>query len=313
MTRPVVYVALQQFCEADDRPRRLLQEAGVAVNVNRLGRRMKREDLLRELPGVDAVLAGIEPYDAELLAALPQLRCISRCGVGTDAIDLEAAQRLGVAVLTTGDEVVEPVAQLTIAMMLALARQIPEHLADARQGRWTKRTGVLLSEWTIGLVGFGRIGRRVEQYLRPFQPTVLVADPQATSSELPKSVHLRSLETLLVEADCVSLHVSRPRTEGVVIGRKEFALMKPGAALINTSRGYLVDEAALHDAIQEHRLSAAALDVFEAEPHVGPLATLPQVLCTPHIGSLTRASRMAMEQRCAQHVVDFFAAASTRR
>ena len=306
MAHPVVYVALQQFCEHDERPRQILLEAGCEVRQNTLGRRLRREDVLDALREVDAVVAGVEPYDAELLAAFPRLRCISRCGVGTEAIDLEAARRLGIAVYTTPEEVVEPVAQMTVGMILALARNLPFHLHAAREGRWQKRTGVLLSEWTIGLVGFGRIGRRVEELLRAFGPRVLVHDPALTARDLPDGVEWRELPSLLAEADLVSLHAGRPAAAGALLGRREFQRMKPGACLVNTARGFLVDEAALEEALRSGRLAGAALDVFEAEPYTGPLATLPNVLCTPHVASLARASRAAMERQCATHVVRHF-------
>ena len=307
----VVYVAVQQFCEDDDRPRRLLTEAGYEIRQNALGRRLRGEEMVEHLQGVDAALAGSEPYDANLLASLPRLRCISRCGVGTDAIDLEAARHLGVAIYTTAEEVVEPVAQMTVAMILALARHLPRHLADARSGQWIKHTGALLSEWTIGLVGFGGIGREVERYLRMFRPRVLVADPYVDPKTLPAHVELRPLTSLLADADLVSLHVARRREDGVLIGRRELAAVKPGSRLVNTARGYLVDEVALYDALQSGHLSGAALDVFETEPYTGPLARLPQVLCTPHVASLTRASRAAMELRCAQNVVNHFLGRAT--
>ena len=310
MKTPLVYVALQQFCEADPGPRQLLREAGFEVRENPLGRRLTREELPQLLQEADAVLAGVEPYDAQTLAALPKLRCISRCGIGTDAIDLAAARRAGITICTTGDEVIEPVAQLTVAMMLALARHLPQHLHDARDGLWKKRTGALLSEWTIGLIGFGRIGRKVEQCLRPLAPRILVTDPQVAPTELPSGAALCPLEQLLAESDCVSLHVSRPKSEGSLIGKQEPGRIKPGSVFINTARGYLVDEPALLEALQQGRLSGAALDVFEAEPYAGPLASLPQVIITPHVGSLTRASRAAMEWQCARNVVEFFSGGS---
>lgn len=307
MSARSVYVALQQFCAFDNRPRQLLQEAGFDVRQNDLGRRLRKEDLLPVLEGVDAVLAGVEPYDAELLAALPQLRCISRCGIGTDAIDLDAASRLGVTVWTTADEVIEPVAQLTVAMILALARNLPLHLADGRNGAWNKRSGFLLSEWTIGLVGFGRIGRRVAEYLRVFEPRICVADSCLREVDVPRGSELRDLPSLLGDSDVVSIHASRPREEGPLIGRAELAQMKRGSFLVNTARGFLVDETALSDALLSGRLAGAALDVFQDEPYHGPLTKLPQVLCTPHIATLTRASRAAMELRCAQNVVECLA------
>src|SRR3989338_1852175 len=286
MSAGSVYVALQQFCEFDDRPRQLLHKAGFDVRQNELGRRLRKEDLLRGLKDVDAVIAGVEPYDAELLAVLPRLKCISRCGVGTDAIDLEAAQRQGITVCTTADDVIEPVAQLTLAMILALARNIPLHLADGRAGAWHKRTGYLLSEWTIGLVGCGRIGQRVAKYLRVFEPQICVAAPCLRADDVPRGSELRDLPSLLAESDVVSIHASRPREEGPLIGRAELARMKRGSFLVNTARGFLVDEAALYDALASGHLAGAALDVFQEEPYRGPLTTLPPVLCTPHLPTL---------------------------
>ena len=306
MSRKTIYVALSQFCQDDGTARKLLAEAGFDIRENTSGRRIRREEMFKALCEVDAVLAGVEPYDAELLAALPRLRCISRCGVGTEAIDLEAAGRLNITVLTTVEEVVEPVAQMTVAMILALARNFPLHCGDFCSDIWLKHVGYLISEWTIGLVGFGRIGRAVEQYLRVFGAKVTITDPNVGPAELPHGVEMRDRESLLGEADLISLHVNRRPKEGVLIGKKEFATMKAGSRLVNTARGYLVDEAALIEALQSGHLSAAALDVFATEPYGGPLKMLPQVLSTPHVASLTKASRLAMELRCASNVLEFF-------
>ncbi len=304
MNRGLVAVALQQFCERDDRPMRLLREAGFEVRVNTLGRRLRREEMEEHLRGADAVLAGVEPYDATLLSRLPQLRCISRCGVGTDSIDLEAARRHGVIVRTTAEEVIEPVAQLTVAMILALARHLPLFAADAQAGIWRKRTGVLLSEWTIGLIGLGRIGAVVARYLRPFGPTLMAADPHPAAGGLPEGITRCDLPRLLSSSDLVSIHASRPREQGALIGRAELSAMKRGSFLVNTARGYLVDEAALCAALESGHLAGAALDVFEEEPSTGALARFPQVLCTPHVASLTRASRAPMERRAAEQIVE---------
>jgi len=306
VNRPTVFVALQQFCESDDRPLRLLREAGWNVRRNDLGRRLKAEEMLPLLQEADAVLAGVEPYDAQLLQALSRLKAISRCGVGTDSIDLEVARKLKIAVLSTAEEVVEPVAQMTLGLILALARQFPQHLRLMEQGIWKKLTGVLLSEWTIGLVGFGRIGQAVGRYLQPFGPRILVADPRLRADEVPAGITLCDLQRLLSESDLVSLHAGRVKEEGPLLGRPELFSMKAGSRLVNTARGYLVDERALEEALVSGRLSAAALDVFEQEPYQGRLRELPQVLCTPHVSTLTRASRSAMELRCAENVLQFF-------
>lgn len=296
-----VYVTLQQWCEGSDAPRKALADAGFSVTENKLGRRLKREELFTLLADCDAAVAGVEPFDAEVLKALPKLKLLSRVGVGTDAIDLEAAKKLGIEVRITADEVAEPVAQMTVAMILALARNLPLHAKDFSAGKWTKRSGWLLSEWTIGLVGFGRIGRAVARLLAPFGCRILVSDPFI--KDLPAGLEKRDLKALLAESDLVTLHAAG---KDRLIGSAELSLMKPGARLVNTARGSLVDEKALLEALKSGKLSGAALDVYETEPYAGELASLPQVLGTPHVATLTNASRAAMELRAALNVTDFF-------
>lgn len=306
MSGESVFVALQSFCEADEQPRQELLRAGFRLRENPLGRRLRREDLQGLLREADAVLAGVEPYDKELLQRLPRLRCISRCGAGTDSIDLEAARIQRVAVLTTPDEVVEPVAQMALAMLLALARNFPLHWSDFHRGEWRKHTGHLLSEWTVGIVGFGRIGRAFHACLRPLGCRILVYDPNLPEERIPEAIRCAELESLLRESDVVSLHATLSAGAGPLLGRRELGLMRQGSRLINTARGRLVDEAALLEALESGHLSAAALDVFESEPYTGKLSQLPQVLCTPHVASLTARSRGQMELRCARNVIEFF-------
>lgn len=305
MNKPAVYVTLSQFCKHDDRPRQMLIDAGYDIRENKTGRRLQRDQLVATLSDVDAVIAGVEPYDQDILESLTDLRCISRCGVGTDAIDLDVANRLGIRVLTTDDEVVEPVAEMTVAMIFALARNLPLHWENFYLHQWSKHTGVLLSEWTIGLIGFGRIGRRVEALLRPFNAKILVSDPAINLPELSGDIEVCDLRKLLSEADLVSLHAGRRKVDGPLIGRKEFSMMKKGSRLVNTSRGYLVDEAAMIEALEEGHLAGIAVDVFEDEPYDGSLMGMPQVLCTPHVATLTKSSRVAMELRSVQNLVSF--------
>lgn len=306
MKQKKIYVTLSQFCEGNDEPRRLLKEAGFTVLENTMGRRILKEEMFDALRDADAVLAAVESYDAGLLSRLPKLRCISRCGASTDAIDLGAAEKYGKVVLATTDEVVEPVAQMTLAMILALARNFPLHLNDFRSSRWKKHYGRLLSEWRVGLIGFGRIGRKVEEYLRPFHCEILITDPFIKNSEVSKDAMICDLNTLLAESDLISVHVARPDGEGYLLGRSEISKMKRGSYLVNTSRGYLIDEEALVEALKSGDMAGCALDVFEKEPYKGPLFECPNVLATPHVATLTNASRTAMELRCAQNVVGYF-------
>lgn len=293
-----VYVSLSQFCETDESPRKVLLDAGFEVIENRTGRRLRAEELPVVLEGIDAVLAAVEPYSDELLGRLPRLKCISRCGAGVDAIDLEAAEKNNIAVLATRDEVAEPVAQMTLGFILALSRNMGRHFHDFQNREWKKHTGHLLREWTIGVVGHGKIGKKVVEYLKPFGCRIEIADPfsgQATCD----------FETLLAKSDLVTLHAGRDPKEGTLFSHHEFETMKPGSYFVNTARGYLVDEKALEKFLKNGHLAGAALDVFGEEPYQGDLANLPQVIATPHVATLTVASRAAMEWKAAQNIVDF--------
>lgn len=307
MSHKTVYITLSQFCETDDTPRKMLIGNGYKVLENKMGRRIQTEEMFAALKDVDAVLAAVEPYTEELLSKLPKLKCISRCGIGVDAIDLKAAKKYGKEVLVTRDEIVEPVAQMTLGMIFSLARNFIPHKYDFQEGHWKKRTGVLLSEWTIGLIGFGQIGKRVEKYLKPFGPKILVTDPYLQNKDFGGGIEQCSLDDLLARSDLVSLHAASKPNDGPLLGKAEFAKMKKGSFFVNTARGYMVDEKALEESIQLGILAGAALDVFEEEPYHGSLAKYPNVLLTPHVGTLTSASRMAMELKCAQNVIDFFA------
>ena len=298
MSQKKVYVSLSQFCEADDAPRKVLQEAGFMVSENKTGRRIKAEEMPEALAGVDAVLAAVESYTSELLDNLPQLKCISRCGAGVDSIELKAVEKNKIAVFATKDEVVEPVAQMTIGFILALARNFGPHSHDFQKGEWKKHTGHLLREWRIGIVGFGRIGQKVVEYLKPFGCRIEIADPFSNQATC-------DFKTLLGTCDLVTLHAGRDPKEGYLFSHNEFELMKRGSYFINTSRGYMVDEAALEKYLKNGCLAGAALDVFEQEPYEGSLTKLPQVMATPHVATLAVAARVAMELKAAQNIVDF--------
>ncbi|MFN0118596.1 MAG: phosphoglycerate dehydrogenase [Elusimicrobiota bacterium] len=306
MQKKVVYVALQQFCENDSKPLEILEKSGLEIKINKLGRRLVKEEMPTVLKGVDGVLAGVEPYEDSLFAQCPTLKCISRCGIGTDAVDLTAAKKRNVTVIATADEVTQPVAEITVGMILALIRHFPEHIHEFKANQWRKHSGFLIGELTIGLIGFGRIGRAVQHLLHVFGAKILVCDPFLNKDQIPKGVELVDFHTLLKRSDVVSLHPARRPEDGYLITAKELAMMKEGAYLINTSRGYLIDEKALYQSLKQEHLAGAGLDVFESEPYKGALTEFSNVLCTPHVATLTRASRAAMEIKAAENLVTFF-------
>jgi glyoxylate reductase len=257
--------------------------------------------------GAAAIVAepGI-PVDARLLdAAGGSLKVVSNFGVGYDNIDVDAARARGVRATNTPDVLTNATAELAVALMLAAARRIAEADALTRSGQWLEEDKLLgreLAGATVGLVGFGRIARRVAALLRCFEVRLLFTSRSDARS--PVGGERRELPDLLAASDFVSLHVPLTTETRHLIDARALAGMKPGAILVNTSRGAVVDTTALFDALQSGRVGAAGLDVYEDEPHV-PLALResPRTVLLPHIGSATAATRDAMARLCAENVI----------
>jgi len=304
----LIFVALSTFAAHDRHPLDLLAASGHPFRVHSTGKRITTTELLRD--GIEAavILAGVEPYDSETLAQLPALRCISRCGVGVDAIDLVAVRQRGVAVANTPGIPTDAVAELALAMFLDLSRnlRLQANLMSAR--RWERTAAHLLAGRIVGIIGLGRIGQRVAQLCLAFKARVLAYDPQADAAlARGLGVTLVALEQLLREADIISLHASRSVKHPVRFGPAELAAMKRGGILVNLARGEMVDEEALVKALSSGHLAGAGLDVFSAEPYQGPLCDFEQVILTPHSATLTIETRATMELQCVENALQFLA------
>jgi len=254
-------------------------------------------DLLTALKGVQGLLVrSATKVTADVLAGAPELRVIVRAGTGLDNVDRAAADARGVVVRNTPDANTISVAEITFGMLLALERHLAEAAADLRAGRWekSKYAGRELFGRTLGVIGFGRIGREVADRARAFGMSVLAYDELVRKGPAGYEwVRHVDRDTLLRESDVVTLHV--PLTDGTrhSISTRELELMKPDAVLVNASRGGVVDETSLHAALTAGRLRAAAIDVFEREPAPAdhPLLRLPNVLALPHLGAATREAQ----------------------
>jgi phosphoglycerate dehydrogenase-like enzyme len=246
----------------------------------------------RELQDADVLLHVLEPVKSHTIERAPRLRLIQKLGVGVDTIDLEAARRRGVAVCNMPGTNTRAVAELTLLLMLAAFRRLAELDAQTRAGRgWVLDTDVLdnlgeLGGRTVGLVGFGAVGRCLTPMLNGIGARVIYADVAEVPGEPATFV---SLQELLVTSDVVSLHVPLTAETAGMINEKTLASMKPGAILVNTARGGLVDYEALYGALCSGRLRAAGLDVFATEPVDAshPLLRLPNIVVTPHLAWLT--------------------------
>lgn len=277
-----------------------LERAGLAVKANPKKRKLTEDEalaLFAELRPAGLV-AGLEPLNRRVLeAARAHLKVVSRCGTGLDNVDLDAARELGIRVYNTPDAPAPAVAELTLALMLAALRGVAESDRAVRAGRWERRMGGLLGARTVGVVGYGRVGRRVASLCRAFGCAVLAYDPVPFEDA---SVRRAGLAELLAGSDVVTLHAAGAAR---LLDAAALAAMKPGAVLVNTARGGLVDEAALAAALRSGALSAAGLDVFEVEPYAGPLKDLPNVVLTAHLGSAAAECRGRMELEAAENLV----------
>lgn len=256
---------------------------------NRTENYWKAESLIRELDGCSAVVAGSEPYTRHVLESLPALRVIARTGVGYDAIDLQAADECGIVVTTTPGVNHHSVAEHTIAMLMGLARGFPDLDQRVRSGRWKRVAYPRVMGCTLGLVGLGRIGQAVAWRAKGLGLNVIACEPFPPHEFCQQhGIELVSLEDLLARADYVSLHSPATPETKHLINARTLAMMKPGAVLINTARGSLVNEAALVDALQSGQIRAAGLDVFEVEPLPveSPLTQMSNVLLAGHVAGL---------------------------
>jgi D-3-phosphoglycerate dehydrogenase len=243
--------------------------------------------------------------DGALLDRLPRLEVVGRAGVGLDNIDLDACTAAGVVVTYAPGENADSTAEHTLALALAAAHRVAELDRSVRRGEWDRRMGRELSGGVWGVVGFGRIGRRVAALAQGIGMTVLAADPAVGAAEaVAEGADLVPLDRLLAQALVVSVHV--PLVDGArgLIGARELALMRPEAVLVNSARGGVVDEAALAGALRDGRIAGAGLDVREQEPppRPDPLATLENAVLTPHVAALTHEAQQRVLQRVARDV-----------
>jgi D-3-phosphoglycerate dehydrogenase len=283
-----------------------LKNAGYEVILNPYGRKLTEAetlDLVSEVKPV-GIIAGVEPITARVLQQAKSLKAISRCGVGLDNVDLNATGSLGIAVTNTPDAPTEGVAELTIGLIFNLLRKISFLDRELRKGNWIKETGSLVTGKKVGIIGLGRIGKRVAEMLLALGAKVAGIDIQPDYEWLQENqVPLVSLEELLKQSEILCLHVSHKQDNEHLIGRKELETMPKGAYLINTSRGEVIDHDALYSMLTNGHLAGAALDVFEQEPYTGPLTKLDNVILTPHIGSYAKETRLEMEMQAVKNLL----------
>jgi len=279
-----------------------LKRYGLKCVLNPFGRKLTEfevAELIKEYQPV-GMIAGVEPITGNVLQKALKLKVVSRCGIGLDSVDLEAARKLGIVVTNTPDAPTIPVAELTLGLILSLLRRINVSHNSIRKGEWMRPMGSLLHGKTVGIIGCGRIGTYVAELMSVFGCSLLGYDTVRTRV-VPLT--MVKLDEILSRSDIVTLHLPYNEANHHFINKDRIQSMKQGAFFINAARGGLVDENALYDALVSGYLSGAAIDCFEREPYIGRLNGLENVLLTAHIGSYAKEGRVMMESQAVSNLL----------
>lgn len=282
-----------------------LENAGFEPIINASGRKFEFDEFAELIKDAVGLIAGTEKITAALLENAPVLKVISRYGVGLDNIDLEAAKKLGVIVRSTPEAPSQAVAELALALMLNLYRRVSEADRNIKKNNWSQLMGKLLSGKTLGIVGLGRIGKKLAKLIQPFEMKVIAYEPYPDYDFVSSNnITLVSLNDVLSQSDIVSLHLPLSDKTYHIIGKKELSLMKNDAVIINTSRGGLIDERALIEVLKNEAIGGAAIDTFENEPYKGELTKFDNVILTCHMGSSAVETRKQMELETVNNLIN---------
>lgn len=300
-----VYIAVYPFGKFDSTPLNKLKHI-FKVEINNKNKILSENELLKILKNdFVGVIAGLEKYSEKLLKNLPKLKVISRLGAGLDNIDIESAKKLNIKILNTPDTPTLAVAEFTVSLILGLLKKI--FLLDKilKLKKWQQIPGNILSGKTIGIIGLGRIGKKLTELLKGFNLKILAYEPNPDYNFIKKhKIKLTDLEYLLSKSDIITLHL--PFTPEVyhLISEREFEKMKDTAIIVNTSRGGIIDEDVLYKALKSRRIAAAAIDVFEEEPYYGKLRNLKNIIITPHCASFSIETRIEMEKKSVDNLIN---------
>lgn len=302
-----ILITTSSFGKEDNEPLLLLQNKGYKVQLNPYGRQLTIEESIALLPNIDGIIAGTEKLNQESLSSANALKYIVRLGTGMDNVDFQTTNLKNITVENTPNAHVDGVAELALSGILNSLRGIAFSDRKIRQGEWAKPMGALLRGKTVGLVGMGKIAKRLIQLLQPFECKILAFDPffdEKFAQEF--NVHNASLNEIYELANIISLHLPFSNENKNIISQAAFDKMKKDVLIVNTSRGGLINEAELFQFLSENKAAKAYLDTFENEPYNGELASLDNVLMTGHIGTYAKEVRKIMELEAAQKLINYF-------
>ncbi|MFK0357363.1 phosphoglycerate dehydrogenase [Campylobacter coli] len=301
-----VFISTHPFGETSKIPLELLDKNGFEVRINNRGRKITSKELSKDIGEAEVLIAGTEKITEDVLRNAPNLKLISRVGIGLDGIDFELCRKYNIKVVYTPDAPTMAVAELCVGLILDLSRKISFTDANLKQGIWNRHMGMLLYGKTIGIIGMGRIGKSLIKLLSSFNVSFKVCDPNPDFAFLKiYNVELTNKTKLLKESDVVSLNLPLKKDTMNFLMLDDLKNMKKSSILINTARGGIINEDDLYIALKENLIAGAAVDVFEEEPYKGKLRELNNVVLTCHMGASTIESRTDMETQAVEEVVRY--------
>ncbi|UGV40298.1 phosphoglycerate dehydrogenase [Methanococcoides orientis] len=301
-----VFISTHPFGEISTEPLDLLEAEGISYKLNPYGRKITTQELATQIIDCDALIAGTEIIDASVFENAPDLKLISRVGIGLDGVDFDLAKMRNVKVAFTPDAPTVAVAELCMGLILDCLRRITATDRHLREGKWHRHMGGLLYGKTVGIIGLGRIGKTLVHLLQPFNVNILAndIDPDMAFGHM-MGIEWVDKDSLLENSDVVSLNIPLTESTFHLIDDNALKKMRSTAVLINTARGPVVDELALLSALEEGMIAGAAIDVFENEPYDGPLSQCESVVLTCHMGASTRESRQRMELEATEEIIRY--------
>ncbi len=301
-----ILITPRSFASFSDKSLKMLTERDYKIKRNNTGRPYKKEEMLKLIKGIDGIIIGIDELSAEIIEEADELKVISKYGTGLDNIDINMATNKKIVVTNTPTANIDAVADLAFGLILSLARRVPEADRKTKSGKWGKIIGKSVWEKTIGIIGLGKIGRQLVKRAKGFEMNILAFDIVKDKKFVQKyGIKYVNLEKLLRKSDYITIHIPLNDATRNMISYEELEKVKKDAFLINTSRGGIVDEEALYDALKNNKLRGAALDVYNNEPlRESPLKELDNVIMTPHIGAYTEEAIENMSIQAAQNLID---------
>ena len=303
-----ILITPRSFASFSDKPLKMLTERNYKIKRNITGRPYKKEEMLKLIRDVDGIIIGIDELSAEIIEEANELKVISKYGIGLDNIDINMATNKKIVVTNTPTANVDAVADLAFGLILSLARRIPEADKKTKSGEWEKIIGKSVWKKTIGIIGLGKIGKQVVKRAQGFEMNILVFRRNIFKDKKfaqKYGIKYVNLEKLLQKSDYITIHVPLNDATRNMISYEELEKIKESAFLINTSRGGIVNEEALYNALRNNKLRGTALDVYVNEPPgKSPLMELDNVIMTPHIGAYTEEAIENMGIQAAQNLID---------